>query len=152
MTDTKDPGAPAPMEVNPKLTELAARLSGKWRVTGPGIDGEAEYTTLRDGLLQVGRVKVVVSGAEMTNIQHISHDQASDALRARYLDTMGNEATYTWMLDGQKVRVSQGDDESDTYFEARFNDDNSEYAGTWHYPEGGGDDAAEERIVYTRVG
>lgn len=152
MTDPNNVGVSAPTEVNPKLAELAERLSGKWRVTGPDIDGEAEYESLRDGLLLVGSVKVVVNGTEMTNIQHISHDQATDTLRARYLDTMGNEATYTWMLYGQKVRVSQGDDESGTYFVAWFNDDNSEYAGTWHYPEGAGDDTAEDRIVYTRVG
>lgn len=151
MTEINNAGVPAPTEVNPKLTELAERLSGKWRVTGPGIDGDAEYKSLRDGLLLVASVKVVVNGAEIMIIQHISHDQAADTLRARYLDTMGDEATYTWVLDGQKIRVSQGDAESDTYFEARFNDDNSEYAGTWHYPEGVGGDAAEERIVYTRV-
>jgi hypothetical protein len=151
MTDTNNVGVPAPTEVNPKLTHLAERLCGKWRVTGPDIDGEAEYKSLRDGRLLVGSVKVVVNGAEMTNIQHISHDQATDALRACYLDTMGNGATYTWLLDGQKIRVSQDDDKSDTYFEARFNDDSFEYAGTWHYPKGVGDGGAEERIVYTRV-
>jgi hypothetical protein len=44
-----------------------------------------------------------------------------------------------------------GGKESATYFEARFNDDNSEYVGTWHYPDGAGDDATEERITYTRM-
>ncbi len=150
MTESTDTAAPTPTAVNPKLTQLAERLSGNWHVTGPGIDGDAEYRIVRDGLLLVGRVRVLVDGAEMTNIQHISHDQETDTLRAHYLDTMGQEATYTWMLDGRKLRVSQGDD-PDTYFEARIEDDNSEYAGTWHYPEGAGDDAADERIVYTRI-
>lgn len=151
MIDTDNAGVPAATEASPKLNELAERLDGRWRVTGPGIDGEAEYRSQQAGLLLVGRVTVVVDGVEMTNIQHIYHDQVTDALRARYLDTAGGQATYTWMLDGQRVRVSQGDEGSDTYFEARFNDDYSEYAGTWHYPEGVDDDAAEERIVYTRL-
>ncbi len=149
MTETNDAGVPATTEANPKLTELVRHLSGTWRVTGPDIDGDAEYRAVREGRLLVGRVRVVVNGAELTNLQHISHDHATDTLRARYLDTMGNEATYTWVLDGRTIRVSLGGDESETYFEARFTDDYSEYAGTWHYPEG---DAAEERIVYTRVG
>jgi hypothetical protein len=65
------------------------------------------------------------------------------------MDTMGDESIYTWVLDGQTMRVSLHDKESDTYFEARFNDDNTEYVGTWHYPDG--DDASEERIVYSRM-
>ncbi|WP_152364953.1 hypothetical protein [Microlunatus speluncae] len=151
MTESDHTAGLVAAEVDPRLAELAERLSGRWRVTGPGIAGDAEYRSVRDGLLLVGRVSVVVNGAELTNIQHISHDRTTDTLRARYLDTLGNEATYSWLLDGQVIRVSQGDVGSDTYFEARFADDNSEYAGTWHYPDDAGDDAAEERIVYTRT-
>jgi hypothetical protein len=67
------------------------------------------------------------------------------------MDTMGDESTYTWVVDGQKLRVSLGDKESDTFFEATFNDDNTEYVGTWHYPDEVGGDATEERIVYSRI-
>jgi hypothetical protein len=66
------------------------------------------------------------------------------------MDTMGNDSTYTWVLEGQKVRVSLGGKDSDTYFEATLNDD-SEYTGTWHYPDGGDQDAEEARIVYKRI-
>ncbi|MFC7622408.1 hypothetical protein [Microlunatus sp. GCM10028923] len=144
MTETNTPARHGSPEADPKLIELAERLCGRWRVTGPGIEGEAEYGSRRDGLLLVGKVTVVVNGAELTNLQHISHDQQTDTLRARYLDTQGNEATYTWSLDGRRLRVSLGD----TYFEARFTDDNSEYAGSWHGPDG---PAVDERIVYTRI-
>ncbi|MEV6849355.1 hypothetical protein [Actinoplanes sp. NPDC051411] len=67
------------------------------------------------------------------------------------MDTMGDESTYTWVLDGQKLRVSLGDGESDTFFEAAFNNDNTEYVGTWRSPDNAGGDAAEERIVYSRI-
>ena len=66
------------------------------------------------------------------------------------MDTMGDEATYTWALENRKIRVSLGEEDSDTYFQATLNDDNSQYIGTWHYPEGGPPDPAEN-IVYTRV-
>ncbi|TCO35592.1 uncharacterized protein DUF1579 [Kribbella steppae] len=135
------------MGPNPKLAELTERLSGKWRVKGPEIDGEAEYKSMRGGLLLVMDVDFVVSGTKMKVIQHVAYDQDTDTLRARYMDTMGDESTYTWVLDGQKMRVGLADKESDTYFEARFNDDNSEYVGTWHYPDDGGDDA----IIYRRI-
>lgn len=136
---------------NPKLTELAQRLSGQWRVKGPGINGKAEYKSVRQGFLLVMNVDFVVNGTEMKVIQHVAYDQDTDMLRARYMDTMGDESTYTWVLDGKNLRVSLGDEKSDTFFNARFNDDNSEYVGTWHYPDDGGGNAAEEQIIYTRI-
>jgi hypothetical protein len=141
----------SPTEPNPKLVELTERLSGRWRVNGSGIDGKAEYKSLRGGLLLVMNVDFVVSGTEMRVIQHIIYDQDTDALQAHYMDTMGDESTYTWVLDGQKLRVSLGDKESDTFFEATFNEDNTEYIGTWHYPDDVDAGAGDERIVYSRV-
>ena len=86
----------------------------------------------------------------MKVIQHITHDQDSDTLRARYMDTMGDEATYTWALDHRNIRVSLGDEDSGTYFQATLNEDNSQYIGTWHYA-GSGLPGSTETIVYTRV-
>ena len=66
------------------------------------------------------------------------------------MDTMGDEATSTWVLDHPSIRVCLGDEDSDTYFQATLNEDNSRYVDTWHYPGGGAPDSAED-IVYTRV-
>ena len=151
MADNKLGASVQASQPDPKLAELSGRLSGKWRVKGPGIDGKAEYKSVRDGLLVVMNVDFVVNGTEMKVIQHVTYDPDADVLRAHYMDTMGDESTYTWVLDGQNLRVSLGDKRSDTFFEASFNDDNSEYVGTWHYPDVVGDDAADERIVYTRI-
>ncbi len=153
MTVNHNAGVHASTEPNPKLAELTERLSGRWRVTGPGIDGMADYKSMRDGLLLVANVNFVVNGTEIKLIQHIAYEQDTDTLRAHYMDTMGDESTYTWVLDGQELRVSLGDKVSDTYFVAEFDDDNSEYVGMWHYPEGDIDNsAAEEQIIYTRIG
>ncbi|MFL6075456.1 MAG: hypothetical protein ACJ73S_18870 [Mycobacteriales bacterium] len=151
MAVSDNAGGRAPTKPNPKLVELTERLSGRWRVNGSGIDGKAEYKSLREGLLLVMSVDFVVSGTEMKVIQHVTYDQDSDTLQAHYMDTMGDESTYTWVLDGQKLRVSLGGKESDTFFQATFNQDNTEYVGTWHYPDGVGGGAADERIVYSRI-
>ena len=66
------------------------------------------------------------------------------------MDTMGDEATYTWVLEDRTIRVSLGEKDSNTYFQATLNEDNSQYVGTWHYPEGDPPDATEN-IVYTRM-
>jgi hypothetical protein len=151
MTVSDNAGGHSSTEPNPKLVELTERVGGKWQVNGPGIDGKAEYKSLREGLLLVMNVDFVVNGTEMRVIQHVTYDQDSDTLQARYMDTMGDESTYTWVLDGQKLRVSLGGSESDTFFEATFNEDNTEYVGTWHYPDDVDDGTADERIVYSRT-
>ena len=138
-------------EPDPKLVELTELLVGRWRVEGPDIKGQAEYQSKKEGRLLVVDVDFTVGGSRMKVIQHITYHQDSETPRARYMDTMGDEATYTWVLGHREIRVSLGDEDSDTYFRATLNDDNSEYVGTWHYPAGGPPDSAEERIVYTRV-
>jgi hypothetical protein len=59
------------------------------------------------------------------------------------------EPTHARVLDGQNLRISLGDKQADTFFEASFNDDHSDDVGTWHYASVVG--AADERITYTRV-
>ncbi len=137
-------------EPHPKLAELSGLLVGTWRVDGPDISGRAEYQSKNGGRLLVAYVDFSVGDSRMRVIQHITHHQDRDTLLARYMDTMGDEATYTWVLEDRTIRVSLGDEESRTYFEATLNKDNSQYIGTWHYPDGGVPDAAEN-IVYTRV-
>jgi hypothetical protein len=151
MAVSDNAGGHSSTEPHPKLVELTERLSGRWRVTGSGIDGKAEYKSLRGGILLVMNVDFVVSGTEMRVIQHVTYDQDSDTLQAHYMDTMGDESIYTWVLDGQELRVSLDGKESDTFFAATFNEDNTEYVGTWHYPDDVDGDAADERIVYSRI-
>lgn len=107
-----------PTEPNPRLTELTERLSGKWRIKGPEIDGKAQYKSMRGGLLLVMNVEFVCQRHRNEVIQHVFYDQDTDSLQAHYMDTMGDESTYTWVLDGQKLRVGLGDKEADTFFEA----------------------------------
>ena len=137
-------------EPHPTLVELSELLVGTWRVDGPDIKGQAEYQSKNDGCLLVAYVDFSVGGTKMRVIQHITHHQDRDTLVARYMDTMGDEATYTWVLEDRKIRVSLGEADSGTYFQATLNEDNSQYVGTWHYPEGGPPDETES-IVYTRV-
>ena len=134
---------------DPRLVELSEVLVGTWLVEGPGIRGEAEYRLARDGLLIVGDVEVAVGDTTMKNLRHISHDPDSDTLRARYMDTGGQKATYTWALHNRTIRMSEGDASSDTYFEATVAEDRSSYSGSWHYPDETGDEPPET-ITYTR--
>lgn len=109
-----------------------------------------EYQSKDGGRLLVAYVDFRVGDSRMRVIQHITHHEERGTLIARYMDTMGDEATYTWTLEDKTIRVSLGDQDSHTYFQATLNEDNSQYIGTWHYPEGGPADATET-ISYTRV-
>ena len=134
---------------NPRLVELSELLVGTWRVEGPDIRGQAEYRSQDGGRLLVAYVDFSVGDSRMRVIQHITYHHDRDALRARYMDTMGDEATYTWVLEDRRIRVSL-DGDPDTYFQAALNEDNSQYVGTWHYPDGAPPDETES-IVYTRL-
>lgn len=147
----RDPhGIRAGADPHPKLVELSELLVGTWRVAGPDISGQAEYQTHKEGRLLVAYVDFSVGDTRMRVIQHITQHADSDTLQARYMDTMGDEATYIWALEDGKIRVSLHEKDSDTYFQATLNDDNSQYIGTWHYPEGGPPNPTQS-IVYTRV-
>jgi hypothetical protein len=135
---------------DPTLVELSELLVGTWRVDGPDIRGQAEYQAKDAGRMLVAYVDFSVGDSRMRVIQHITHHRERGTLLARYMDTMGNEATYTWVLEDRQIRVSLGEENSDTYFQATLNDDNSQYIGTWHYPECG-PPGPTENIVYTRV-
>ena len=137
-------------EPHPRLVELSEILVGTWRVDGPDISGQAEYQSKNGGRLLVAYVDVRVGDSRMRLIQHITHHEERGTLIARYMDTMGDEATYMWVLEDKTIRVSLGDQDSNTYFQATLNEENSQYIGTWHYPEGGPPEATET-IVYTRV-
>lgn len=105
-------------EPDPKPVELTELLVGRWRVEGPDIKGQAEYQSKKEGRLLVVDVDFTVGGSRMKVIQHITYHQDSETPRARYMDTMGDEATYTWVLGHREIRVSLGDEDSDTYFRA----------------------------------
>ncbi len=135
---------------HPTLVELSDLLVGTWRVEGPDIKGTAEYLSKNEGHLLVAYVDFTIGDLRIRVIQHITHNQDRGTLQARYLDTMGDEATYTWILEGRSIRVSLGEESSDTYFQATLNEDNSQYLGTWHYPDGDPSDQTET-IAYTRV-
>jgi hypothetical protein len=78
---------------NPKLVELSGLLVGTWRVAGPDISGVAEYRSTNEGRLLIAYVDFSVGGTKMRVLQHIAHHPDRDALLARYMDTMGDEAT-----------------------------------------------------------
>jgi len=134
---------------NPKLVELSELLMGTWRVEGPEINGQAVYQAMKDGRLLVAYVDFSVGDSRMRVLQHITFNQDRGALLARYMDTMGDEATYVWGLEGQDLRVSL-DGESDTYFHAIVTEERTQYVGTWHHADGESPDTSES-IVYTKV-
>lgn len=138
-------------EPHPKLKALTKFLTGKWRVKGHEIEGEAEYKSLKNNSLLVGFVDFTVGGSPMKVMQHITYDQATDTLQAHYMDTMGDRSIYIWQLDDHTMRVSHNSKDSGTYFEATFNHDYSEYTGIWHYPIGDNPEPEKEKITYTKM-
>ncbi len=135
-----------PKKPNDKLRKLAERMTGKWQVKGPEIDDSIEYELTEGGFFLMQHVDFVQGGTKIKGIEYIAYDQDTDTLRSHYMDTMSSNFTYTWALTGKTLRINFGDKDSDMYFEGTFSDDNSEYSGAWHYPDGGGYDATVRRV------
>ncbi|HEU5122392.1 MAG TPA: lipocalin family protein [Candidatus Saccharimonadales bacterium] len=134
-----------PTKPNSKITELAERLVGKWRVKGPEINGTVEFELMEGGFFLIQHIDFM-QGGKIKGIEYIGYDPDTDTLRSHFMDINGSNFTYTWTLNGKKLRINFGDKDSDMYFEATFNDDNTEYSGAWHYPDGGGYTATLTRI------
>jgi len=101
---------------------------------------------MEGGFFLIQHIDFVQGGTKIKGIEYIAYDQDTDTLRSHYMDTMGSNFTYTWALDGKTLHINFGNKDSDMYFEGTFNDDNSEYSGAWHYPDGGGYDATLTRL------
>ena len=135
-----------PKEPNDKLKRLTERMTGKWQVKGPDIDGTVEYEPMEGGFFLIQHIDFVQGGTKIKGVEYIAYDPDTDTLRSHFMDTMGSNFTYTYTLEGKDLRINFGDKDSDMYYEGTFNEDNSEHSGAWHYPDGGGYAATVTRL------
>jgi hypothetical protein len=109
MRSVDDAGANTPSgqdDPHPALVELSDVLVGTWTVEGSDISGRAEYHTTQRGCL-VAYVDFQLAGSKMRVIQHITYDPDRRTLQARYMDTMGDEAMYTWVLEDSQTATDR---------------------------------------------
>src|SRR5436189_403432 len=134
--------APA-SEPNPDLKSLD-NLVGRWRVTGPDIDGHVTYEWMEGGFFLAQHVDFIHSGRKIKGIEIIGHEhqfgaEPSEDIKSRYYDyTTGDTLDYVYELENGTLMIWGGQKGSPAYFRGQLSDDGNTITGAWVYPGGGG--------------
>jgi hypothetical protein len=138
-----------PSEPYPELRKLD-RLLGKWKVSGPDVNGEVEYEWMEGGFFLIQHVELDAFGREIKGVEYIGFDEDTGTLRSHFMDNQGSNFTYTWDLDGDELRIWFGEKGSDNFFRGTFDSSGDSYSGRWRWPEPGGGTGGYEATL-TRV-
>ena len=139
-----------PPEPYPELRKLD-RLVGRWKVSGPDVNGEVEYEWMEGGFFLIQHVELEAFGREIKGAEYIGFDEDTGTLRSHFVDNQGSNFTYTWDLDGDDLWIWFGEKGSDNFFHGTFEESGDRYSGRWQWPEPGGVTGGYEAIL-TREG
>jgi hypothetical protein len=138
--------APKP---NPDLQALD-RLVGTWKVAG-GAEGTVAYEWLEGNFFLLQHVDLEQDGQRIKGIEVIGHVRpfgaaASEDIRSRYYDSVGNTLDDVYELEGDTLTIWAGERGSPAYYKGTFSADGDSCAGAWVYPGGGGYESTMTRV------
>jgi hypothetical protein len=130
-----------PPKPNPDLKSLD-RLVGTWKVSG-GAEGTVRFEWMEGGFFLMQHVALEQNGVKIKGLEMIGHlrpfgEEASQDIRSRFYDTMGNTFDYVYELKDDTLMIWAGEKGSLAYCEGKLGDDGNTFASEWHYPDGGG--------------
>jgi hypothetical protein len=136
-------------EPNPDLQALD-RLVGTWKVAG-GAEGTVAYEWLEGNFFLLQHVDLEQYGQRIKGIEVIGHVKpfeaaASEDIKSRYYDSMGNTLDYVYELDGDTLTIWAGERGSPAYYKGTFSADGNSCEGAWVYPGGGGYESTMTRV------
>ena len=120
-----------PKKPHPLLKTLEP-LIGKWKITGPDIEGETSYEWMEGGFFFIQKFDLQQQG-QQKGIEYTGFDEETGTLRSRMMAIDGSRFTYTYEMDGDTLWYWFGDKGSDIYSRSTFSDDFSSYTGAWHW-------------------
>jgi hypothetical protein len=134
---------------NPDLQALD-RLVGTWDVAG-GAEGTVAYEWLEGNFFLLQHVDLEQDGQRIKGIEVIGHVRpfgaaASEDIRSRYYDSVGNTLDYVYELEGDTLTIWAGERGSPAYYKGTFSADGDSCAGAWVYPGGGGYESTMTRV------
>lgn len=146
-TNTQDQ---PPLKPNSDLKPLQ-RLVGRWKVSGPEIDGHITYEWMEGGFFMMQRFDFVHEDHRVKGIEIIGHLQPfgeapSADIKSRIYDTAGNTFDYVYEMEGDTLTIWGGEKGSPAYYKGVFSADGNTCAGAWVYPGGGGYEATMTRV------
>ena len=127
------------------------RLVGKWRVSGPEIDGFSTFEWLDGGFFLIQHIDFVHSGHQVKGMEVIGHlhlfgAEPSEDIKSRYYGSTGETFDYVYELEGDTLTIWGDEKGSPAYYKAKFSSDGNTFSGAWVYPDGGGYEATSTRL------
>ncbi len=119
---------------NPALKTLD-RLIGRWRMTGPEVEGEISYEWMEGGFFLIQRFDLVNSGTHAKGIEYSGFDEETQTIRSRLMATDGARFTYTYEMDGDTLLYWFGDKGSTWFSKGTFASAGQRVTGRWHMPQ-----------------
>lgn len=138
-----------PEKPNPALRKLD-RLVGKWKVTGPGIEGEVTFEWMEGGFFFIQHFNLTYGEMKIKGIEYTGFDEDTQTLRSRLLDIRGANFTYTWDIEGDTMWYWFGEKGSPNFSRGTFSKDGNTITGRWQWPEDDGTTGGYEYIT-TRI-
>jgi hypothetical protein len=123
-----------PKSPNPALKTLN-RLIGKWRISGPEVDGEISYEWMEGGFFLIQRFDLTNSGNPYKGVEYSGFDEDTKTIRTRLMGTDGANFTYTYEVDGDTLFYWFGDKGANWFSKGRFASDGRSVIGRWHMPD-----------------
>src|SRR5262245_10323087 len=96
--NNNDQVARLPKAPHPGLRRLQP-LIGRWRITGPEVEGEVAYEWMEGGFFFIQRYDLVNFGAPHKGIEYAGWDDETGTVRSRLMGTDGSRFTYTYALE-----------------------------------------------------
>ena len=125
-----------PKNPNPLLKTLEP-LIGKWKISGPEVEGEVFYEWMEGGFFMIQHFEIHQEGVHK-GIEYTGYDEETGTLRSRLMGTDGSRFTYTYEINGREFYYWYGDKGSDIYSRSMFDENFKIYAGAWHWKNEGG--------------
>lgn len=129
---------------HPSLKVLE-RLIGKWKVTGPTIDGYVTYRWLEGGFFMVQDVDFTQGDNIIKGLEYIGYDPTSNSLKSHYFGNSDGILEYAWEIEGDTLRIWFGEVGSAGCFTGQFSAEGDTNTGSWVWP-GGGYDSTMTRV------
>lgn len=141
MTDNNAQVQNQPPVPNPDLKSLE-RIIGTWELSGD-TRGTVTYAWLDGGFFLIQRFNFELYNHQVTGIEIIGHLQpfgepASEAIKSRAYDSVGNTLDYEYELKEDTLMIWGGEKGSPAYFKGILSADDQKCEGGWVYPDGGG--------------
>jgi hypothetical protein len=122
-----------PKSPNPVLKTLN-RLIGKWRMSGPEVDGQISYEWMEGGFFMIQRFDLKNFGNPHKGIEYSGFDEETQTIRSRLMGTDGSRFTYTYEMDEDTLFYWFGNKGTNWFSKGKFASDGRSIVGRWNMP------------------